>query len=92
VALIEAEVSVEAALSTLKLVRQQAPDVPVLIHPAGNDPGLRMQAFLLGACGLLPVCCSRRRYIQTIRMAACGNHVWSPRDTRDAEGLACGSR
>jgi DNA-binding NarL/FixJ family response regulator len=73
-------------LSTLSRIKQELPDLPVLLFSNYDNPTYIARASALGASGYLLKGCSREELLSAVETAAAGQSAWSRDDLRRVTG------
>ncbi len=75
-------------ISALSRIKMEAPDIPVLVFSAFENPVYLGRAVALGAAGYLLKTSDRNRILSAVRSVAGGETLWSPLESRRLNGSA----
>ncbi len=79
-------------LTALKTIKQQSPEIPVLMLSNYDNPTYVARAVALGASGYLLKTTSREQLLDAVRKVASGENVWSRSDLRRVTAGLAASR
>ncbi len=79
-------------LAVLRQIKQQQPDLPVIMLVDRDHVALCAEAHTLGAAGYISKGVSREKFYQAVRTVASGQPLWSRSDKRRLSGMRISPR
>ena len=87
VVLLAVQLAQEDGLTVLEQLREQRPEVAVLVTACCDNPVQLARAHATGAAGFLLKDFDRQRLLETVRAAAVGQRIWTREDLRRVTGV-----
>ncbi len=92
VVLLAVRIAGGGGLAALRQIKQQQPDLPVIMLVQRDNAAFYAEAHTLGAAGYISKGVSREKFRQAVRTVVSGQPLWSRSDKRRLGGVRTASR